>query len=143
MGELHTVNISSETGYKIYFLHTFGFLEVSSFQRVLYYVQASMELSWGLKMKDLCGKYKLFPSPPIQVSESPFLQIGWLLVKINPDCPTLIPSLDVPEQPVDMAPTNHTISLPGTAQELVNTCMTELNRLCNTTLINGVEDSYT
>ena len=62
------------------------------------------------------------------------MKAGWLLARVNPLCPLEIPSLDAAEQPtVAMAPTNQTLSLSASSLEMINTCITELQSLCDHT----------
>ena len=68
---------------------------------------------------------------------APSIQVGWLLAKVNKNCPVSIPSLHVAEQPVAMALSDQTIPLPTTSLDLINTCMNELQKLCNSTSSSG------
>ena len=62
------------------------------------------------------------------VSESPSLTIDWLLVRVNSNCPTHIPSLAAPES---VATTNGTATMSPLSSELVSACMAQLQQLCH------------
>ncbi|CAI8056650.1 hypothetical protein GBAR_LOCUS30874 [Geodia barretti] len=67
------------------------------------------------------------------VETGPAVNVGWLLARVNPLCPLEILSLDVAEQPVATAPANQMLSLSPSSLELIDTCITELQSLCNHT----------
>ena len=69
----------------------------------------------------------------LQVSDAPYLHVGWRLAQVNPLCSVTIPSLDVAEHPVTMTPTNQTISIPSSSLDIITMCMTEIQSVCNST----------